>query len=86
MAKAITLSKPRSLEMCVHRPSTLTFGAAMNRLLLGVVAAIVILWIFRQKKDKRTVYGLQHGRLHLDTRIPMWMNMGYWKVSKTLSR
>ncbi|KAJ4984179.1 hypothetical protein SVAN01_10350 [Stagonosporopsis vannaccii] len=35
----------------------------------------------RRKKNTETVYGLQHGRLHLDTRIPMWMNMGYWKVS-----
>jgi hypothetical protein len=35
----------------------------------------------RSEKDKKTVYGLQHGRLHLDAHVPMWMNMGYWKVS-----
>jgi hypothetical protein len=28
-----------------------------------------------------SVYGLQNGRLHLQTPTPMWMNMGYWKVS-----
>lgn len=33
-------------------------------------------------KDKGSVYGLQHGRLHLDAHVPMWMNMGYWKVSE----
>ena len=30
---------------------------------------------------RASVYGLQHGRLHLQTPTPMWMNMGYWKVS-----
>jgi hypothetical protein len=30
---------------------------------------------------RASVYGLQHGRLHLQIPTPMWMNMGYWKVS-----
>ncbi|KAH6632981.1 hypothetical protein C7974DRAFT_310156 [Boeremia exigua] len=34
---------------------------------------------FVPKSGKKSVYGLQHGRLHLDTNVPMWMNMGYWK-------
>jgi hypothetical protein len=33
------------------------------------------------QEAKASVYGLQHGRLHLQTPTPMWMNMGYWKVS-----
>lgn len=31
------------------------------------------------KKD--SVYGLQHGRLHLQIPTPMWMNMGYWDAT-----
>jgi hypothetical protein len=26
------------------------------------------------------LYGLDHGRLHLELPVPMWMNMGYWCV------
>ncbi|KAF2628934.1 hypothetical protein BU25DRAFT_389874 [Macroventuria anomochaeta] len=52
---------------------------------LAVVAAFCFLAVtealrFRRRKTKKTVYGLQHGRLHLDAHVPMWMNMGYWKV------
>ena len=36
---------------------------------------------FMRTTDKKSVYGLQHARLHLDAYVPMWMNMGYWKVS-----
>lgn len=39
----------------------------------------------RKKEDQKTVYGLQHGRLHLDAHVPMWMNMGYWKVNTLCS-
>lgn len=28
---------------------------------------------------KESMYGLQHGRLHLQVATPMWMNMGYWR-------
>jgi hypothetical protein len=44
------------------------------------VLVCVRLW---WNKDKKSFYGLQHGRLHLDVQVPMWMNMGYWKVSHT---
>lgn len=27
---------------------------------------------------RHSVYGLQHGRLHVQLPMPMWMNMGYW--------
>jgi hypothetical protein len=35
-----------------------------------------------------SMYGLEHGRLHLQVPTPMWMNMGLWgpaRVSKTLA-
>jgi hypothetical protein len=38
------------------------------------------------QEAKASVYGLQHGRLHLQTPTPMWMNMGYWKVSMDLQQ
>jgi hypothetical protein len=47
--------------------------------LVFVLVCVRLWW----NKDKKSIYGLQHGRLHLDTRVPMWMNMGYWKVSDT---
>ena len=32
-------------------------------------------------RDRRdSVYGLDHGRLHLKIPTCMWMNMGYWTV------
>jgi hypothetical protein len=33
------------------------------------------------QEARASVYGLQHGRLHLQLPTAMWMNMGYWKVS-----
>ncbi|KAF2744095.1 hypothetical protein M011DRAFT_480171 [Sporormia fimetaria CBS 119925] len=36
----------------------------------------------RPQVDRSSIYGLDHGRLHVDvSQLPMWMNMGYWKVS-----
>lgn len=37
--------------------------------------------IFSNNGEHQTVYGLQHGRLHLRVQTAMWMNMGYWKNS-----
>ncbi|KAF2654933.1 hypothetical protein K491DRAFT_599778 [Lophiostoma macrostomum CBS 122681] len=28
--------------------------------------------------SRPSVYGLDHGRLHVELPLPMWMNMGYW--------
>ena len=47
-----------------------------------VVFMVAPISMLRNKKDGKTVYGLQHGRLHLNAHVPMWMNMGYWKVSE----
>lgn len=50
----------------------------------------VILYIFIKQALKRwankgtsSVYGLQHGRLHLSVPTAMWMNMGFWKDDDT---
>lgn len=53
---------------------------------LGTVfclAAGTIASRLRGREESKSVYGLQHGRLHVDTHVPMWMNMGYWKVSES---
>lgn len=51
-----------------------------------MLAISVTLWgLYLRKSDgkRKSIYGLQHGRLHLDADVPMWMNMGYWKVRKS---
>jgi hypothetical protein len=55
----------------------------------AVLAISVVLWVLYLRKSdgkKKSLYGLQHGRLHLDAQVPMWMNMGYWKVRKPPSQ
>ncbi|KAF1964251.1 hypothetical protein BU23DRAFT_493279 [Bimuria novae-zelandiae CBS 107.79] len=63
-------------------------------LICGVFLPAVIRRVFtrsiraneRNNADERSLYGLDHGRLHLKLPDDMWMNMGYWKgPSKTLS-
>ncbi|KAF1832081.1 hypothetical protein BDW02DRAFT_571411 [Decorospora gaudefroyi] len=34
-------------------------------------------------RERESIYGLQHGRLHLHVPTAMWMNMGYWKNDPT---
>lgn len=53
---------------------------------VAVLATSVFSCVFYLRKSdrkKRRIYGLQHGRLHLNAQVPMWMNMGYWKVRKS---
>jgi hypothetical protein len=51
------------------------FGATL------LLLAMVVFWkLGGRNTEKGNIYGLQHGRLHLDVQVPMWMNMGYWKV------
>jgi hypothetical protein len=51
---------------------------------LGLVLYSCIKWAclrLRRKarvRENESMYGLQHGRLHLQVPTPMWMNMGYW--------
>lgn len=71
------LSVAASAPLYLNRPNLASLTAGM----------IVVWWAAQRplgrsnKEDSQSVYGLQHGRLHLDTHVPMWMNMGYWKVS-----
>jgi hypothetical protein len=66
------------------------FDGEVNRgaVFIGAVAFNLSSWIFRRwwrrRGEKKSIYRLQHGRLHLQASTPMWMNMGYWpKESET---
>jgi hypothetical protein len=60
---------------------------------LGALSYALMKWVLFQSlrgssKEKESMYGLEHGRLHLQVPTPMWMNMGYWGPtgsSKTLA-
>jgi hypothetical protein len=46
-----------------------------------------VLGLFSNKSRKEeSIYGLQHGRLHLQVPTPMWMNMGYWDTEAPKSK
>lgn len=60
-----------------HNEQTAKLSIAVSVLL--VVAPTLLRPL--DETDKKTVYGLQHGRLHLNAHVPMWMNMGFWAVS-----
>ena len=53
--------------------------------LLGFWSGTILYRLMRSKwytpKEKVSMYGLQHGRLHLQVSTAMWMNMGYWENS-----
>lgn len=57
--------------------------AVLCRLLLLLVLKTVVKKLVRRNDrndaEARSVYGLEHGRLHLES-VPMRMNMGYWAV------
>lgn len=60
--------------------------------IFGVWLAATVWWLTthaqRTEEEKASIYGLQHGRLHLQLPTAMWMNMGYWRkpaTSTTLS-
>jgi hypothetical protein len=51
---------------------------AMGLLLYSLIKPIITRWW--RSGEKKSVYGLQHGRLHVQAPTAMWMNMGYWKA------
>jgi len=55
--------------------------------IFGAVLATLLFWLMMRargaQEDQASVYGLQHGRLHLQLPTAMWMNMGYWKNATT---
>lgn len=55
---------------------------------LGILLYTIIKWTVAKSKSseenkKGEMYGLQHGRLHLQVPTPMWMNMGFWDEAGT---
>ncbi|KAH4175957.1 hypothetical protein HBI26_065690 [Parastagonospora nodorum] len=55
---------------------------------LGILLYTIIKWTVVKSKGseqnkKGEMYGLQHGRLHLQVPTPMWMNMGLWDEAGT---
>jgi hypothetical protein len=58
-------------------PRSVVVKIAMGLLLYSLVKPAVMRW-WRNGEEK-SVYGLQHGRLHVQLPTAMWMNMGYWK-------
>lgn len=65
------------IGLLVH---TMTADYSLVIKVILVVGAVVCLVPARGKAEE-SMYGLQHGKLHVDVSVPMWMNMGYWKVS-----
>jgi hypothetical protein len=65
-----------------------TLGVAGNRVAGALLGALLyasfkwaVLGLFANKSRRdESMYGLQHGRLHLQVPTPMWMNMGYWST------
>jgi hypothetical protein len=52
---------------------SICLAAIFHRLIMWAVLRI---W---KSGDTSSIYGLQHGKLHLQVPTAMWMNMGYWK-------
>jgi hypothetical protein len=58
-------------------PRGVMVQTGMGLLLYTLVKPFATKW--RRPREKKSVYGLEHGRLHLQVPTAMWMNMGYWK-------
>jgi hypothetical protein len=72
-----TTSTPGALTVKTHG---LKRGGVVS-LCLGALLPWLILKLWSRggaRKSQEAMYGLQHGRLHLQVQTPMWMNMGYW--------
>ncbi|KAI8935410.1 hypothetical protein NX059_007990 [Plenodomus lindquistii] len=56
-------------------------GGAIRSCLIAIASHLLVPAVLNRSRSSKngTMYGLQHGRLHLQTQTPMWMNMGYWK-------
>jgi hypothetical protein len=61
----------------------------LGAFLLGLTVVPFIIYIYhhltrdghnRNDDSDSSVYDLKHGRLHINTDTPMWMNMGFWRV------
>jgi hypothetical protein len=87
MALAIAVLFPAYLAN-THpvRGLTSKFGLEIGGV-VGVSLAVLLYplarWVLTrswkaQDREGESMYGLEHGRLHLQVPTPMWMNMGHW--------
>jgi hypothetical protein len=58
-------------------------GVCLGAIVYALVRWAALRWQKNSRADRESLYGLQHGRLHLQVPTPMWMNMGYWGVGDT---
>jgi hypothetical protein len=58
-------------------------GVCLGAIVYALVRWAALRWPRVSHDDRESLYGLQHGRLHLQVPTPMWMNMGYWDVADT---
>ncbi|KAH7083257.1 hypothetical protein BKA63DRAFT_148635 [Paraphoma chrysanthemicola] len=68
----------------VSEAVSLGFGALLYALGKWTVSK----WLRARDGKQDSMYGLEHGRLHLHAPTPMWMNMGHWgngKKQKTMA-
>jgi hypothetical protein len=80
----------------IHSTIPYKLGVIKNRvadICLGTLLYASIKWLLLRLRESpgrkgESIYGLQHGRLHLHVPTSMWMNMGYWDVdtTKTLAK
>jgi hypothetical protein len=64
----------------VYQPGAKSYAICSVALLCFFVKLRGLVWKGRTSgKEKESMYGLEHGKLHLQVPTPMWMNMGYWR-------
>jgi hypothetical protein len=69
----------RKVLQLLFDPYVLTFlcGLVLPRIVTGFILRVK--GTSEENNDvTSTIYGLDHGRLHLEIPPAMWMNMGYW--------
>lgn len=67
-------------KLFAYQHGAKTHAILCAALLYFSVKLIALVWRSRASgKEKKSMYGLEHGRLHLQVPTAMWMNMGYWR-------
>ena len=85
LISAFVFSFPLSdgLMSASHANLTWPFPPGWTVAVLAASVSSCVFYLRKSDRKKKSIYGLQHGRLHLNAQVPMWMNMGYWKVRKS---
>ena len=80
-------SRRKFLQSLLSQSGThvITFlcGLLLPRLIIALVSGAKGTRV--KKNESSSIYGLDHGRLHLKIPPPMWMNMGYWHQVRRIS-